>query len=26
VNWDVDLEGMEIEPLDLLEEFEAEFD
>jgi hypothetical protein len=26
VNWDIDLEGMEIEPLDLLEEFEAEFD
>ncbi len=26
VNWNVDLEGAEIEPLDLLEEFEAELD
>ena len=26
VNWNMDLEGAEIEPLDLLEEFEAELD
>ena len=26
VNWNIDLEGAEIEPLDLLEEFEAELD
>jgi hypothetical protein len=26
VNWTADLEGQEMEPLDLLEEFEAELD
>ena len=26
VNWNPDLEGQELEPLDLLEEFEAELD
>jgi hypothetical protein len=26
INWNTDLEGQEMEPLDLLEEFEAELD